>query len=212
MLAFAGNSVLTRLALADKAIDPGSFVLLRLGSGAAVLLLLIGWQKSFGSLWGPKRISGTLALSFYMLGFSYAYIKLDTGVGALILFGVVQIAMFGAAVIVREPVPQHRVAGAGIAFGGLCILLFPTAAVALDPWAVCLMVVAGLGWGGYSIVGRSAGPSLPATAASFALALPLCAGVVWMFMPAAPVLTTYGALLAVLSETLTSAMAYGLWY
>ena len=212
MLAFTGNSVLTRLALADKAIDPGIFVLLRLGSGAAVLLLLIGWQKSFGALWGPKRISGTLALSFYMLGFSYAYIKLDTGVGALILFGVVQIAMFGAAVIVREPVPQHRVAGAGIAFGGLCILLFPTAAVALDPWAVCLMVVAGLGWGGYSIVGRSAGPSLPATAASFALALPLCAGVVWMFMPAAPVLTTYGALLAVLSGTLTSAMGYGLWY
>ena len=211
MLAFAGNSVLTRLALADKAIDPGIFVLLRLGSGAAVLLLLIGWQKSFGSLWGPKRISGTLALSLYMLGFSYAYIKLDTGVGALILFGVVQIAMFGAAVIVREPVPQHRVAGAGIAFGGLCILLFPTAAVALDPWAVCLMVVAGLGWGGYSIVGRSAGPSLPATAASFALALPLCAGVVWMFMPAAPVLTTYGALLAVLSGTFTSAMGYGLW-
>ena len=60
--------------------------------------------------------------------------------------------MFGAAVIAREPVPQHRVAGASIAFGGLCILLFPTAAVALDPWAVCLMVVAGLGWGGYSIV------------------------------------------------------------
>ena len=212
MLAFAGNSVLTRLALADKAIDPGSFVLLRLGSGAAVLLLLIGWQKSFGALWGPKRISGTLALSFYMLGFSYAYIKLDTGVGALILFGVVQIAMFGAAVIAREPVPHHRVAGAGIAFGGLCILLFPTTAVALDPWAVCLMVVAGLGWGSYSIVGRSAGPSLPATAASFALALPLCAGVVWIFMPAAPVLTTYGALLAVLSGTLTSAMGYGLWY
>ena len=69
----------------------------------------------------------------------------------------------------------------------------------------------GLG-GGYSIVGRSAGSSLPATAASFALALPLCAGVVWMFMPAAPVLTTYGALLAVLSGTLTSAMGYGVWY
>ena len=212
MLAFAGNSVLTRLALADKAIDPGIFVLLRLGSGAAVLLLLIGWQKSFGALWSPKRISGTLALSFYMLEFLYAYIKLDTGVGALILFSVVQIAMFGAAVIAREPVPQHRAVGAGIAFGGLCTLLFPTAAVVLDPWAVCLMVVAGLGWGGYSIVGRSAGPGLPATAASFALALPLCAGVVWMFMPAAPVLTTYGALLAVLSGTLTSAMGYGLWY
>ena len=147
-----------------------------------------------------------------MLGFSYAYIKLDTGVGALILFGVVQIVMFEAAVIAREPVPQHWVAGAGISFGGLCILLFPTAVVALDPWAVCLMVVAGLGWGGYSIVGRSAGPSLPATAASFALALPLCAGVVWKFMPAAPVLTTYGALLAVLSGTLTSAVGYGLWY
>ena len=66
--------------------------------------------------------------------------------------------------------------------------------------------------GGYSIVGRSAGACLPATVASFALALPLCTGVVWMFMPAAPVLTAYGALLAVLSGTLISAMGYGLWY
>ena len=89
MLAFAGNSILTLLAFAETAIDPGYFELLRLGSGAVVLVLLTARQKGVGSLREPKRLSSTLGLSFYMLGFSYAYSKLDTGIGALILFGVV---------------------------------------------------------------------------------------------------------------------------
>ena len=100
-----------------------------------------------------------MALSFYMLGFSYAYTKLETGAGALILFGVVQIVMFGVAVFTREPLPRYRVIGASIAFGGLCYLLVPTASLAMDPFAVGLMVLAGLGWGGYSIFGRNAGPA-----------------------------------------------------
>ena len=212
MLAFAGNSILTRLAFAETAIDPGYFVLLRLGSGAAVLVLLTARQKSVGSLRGPKRLSSTLGLSFYMLGFSYAYTKLDTGVGALILFGVVQIAMFGAAVFAKEQLPLYRVTGASIAFGGLCYLLAPTASVIMDPLAVCLMVLAGLGWGWYSLVGRNAGPSLPATAASFALSLPLCAAVVWFSTSATPVITSYGVMLALLSGAVTSAMGYALWY
>ena len=101
MLAFAGNSVLTRLALAETAIDPGAFVLLRLASGAAVLVFLTARKNSLSALRGPKRLSAALALSFYMLGFSYAYTKLETGAGALILFGVVQIVMFGVAVFTR---------------------------------------------------------------------------------------------------------------
>ena len=212
MLAFAGNSVLTRLALAETAIDPGAFVLLRLASGAAVLVFLTARKNSLSALRGPKRLSAALALSFYMLGFSYAYTKLETGAGALILFGVVQIVMFGVAVFTREPLPRYRVIGASIAFGGLCYLLVPTASLAMDPFAVGLMVLAGLGWGGYSIFGRNAGPSLPATAASFALSLPLCAVVVWFSTSAPPVITPYGVMLALLSGAVTSAMGYALWY
>tara|TARA_B100000780_G_scaffold208894_1_gene148990 strand:+ start:941 stop:1441 length:501 start_codon:yes stop_codon:yes gene_type:complete len=104
------------------------------------------------------------------------------------------------------------VIGASIAFGGLCYLLVPTASLAMDPFAVGLMVLAGLGWGGYSIFGRNAGPSLPATAASFALSLPLCAAVVWFSTSAPPVITPYGVMLALLSGAVTSAMGYALWY
>ena len=193
MLAFAGNSVLTRLALAEMAIDAGSFALLRLASGAVILLALTAQQNRLKDLQGPNRVGGMLALSLYMIGFSYAYTKLDTGAGALVLFGVVKIAMFGAAVFAKERLPRHRVLGALIAFAGLCYLLWPQGGQPMDPVAVMAMVLAGLGWGGYSVIGRTAGPALPATAASFALALPLCGLFLWFFPPVSePLFTPLG--------------------
>jgi drug/metabolite transporter (DMT)-like permease len=213
MLAFAGNSVLTRLALAEMAIDAGSFALLRLASGAVILLALTAQQNRLKDLQGPNRVGGMLALSLYMIGFSYAYTKLDTGAGALVLFGVVQIAMFGAAVFAKERLPRHRVLGALIAFAGLCYLLWPQGGQPMDPVAVMAMVLAGLGWGGYSVIGRTAGPALPATAASFALALPLFGLFLWFFpLVSEPLFTPFGVLLAVLSGALTSALGYALWY
>ena len=83
----------------------------------------------------------------------------------------------------------------------------------MDPVAVLAMVLAGLGWGGYSVIGRTAGPALAATAASFALALPLCGLVLWFFpLVPEPLFTPFGVLLAVLSGALTSALGYALWY
>ena len=115
-------------------------------------------------------------------------------------------------VFAKEQLPLYRVTGASIAFGGLCYLLAPTASVIMDPLAVCLMVLAGLGWGWYSLVGRNVGPGLPATAASFALYLPLYPAVVWFSTSATPVITSYGVMLALLSGAVTSAMRYALWY
>jgi drug/metabolite transporter (DMT)-like permease len=146
MLAFAGNSVLTRLALAEMAIDAGSFALLLLASGAVILLALTAQQNRLKDLQGPNRVGGMLALSLYMIGFFYAYTKLDTGAGALVLFGVVKIAMFGAAVFAKKRLPRHRVLGALIAFAGLCYLLWPQGEQPMDPVAVMAMVLAGLGW------------------------------------------------------------------
>ena len=121
--------------------------------------------------------------------------------------------MFGAAVFAKERLPLHRVLGALIAFAGLCYLLWPQGGQPMDPVAVLAMVLAGLGWGGYSVIGRTAGPALPATAASFALALPLCGLVLWFFpLVPEPLFTPFGVLLAVLSGALTSALGYALWY
>ena len=82
--------------------------------------------------------------------------------------------MFGAAVFAKERLPLHRVLGALIAFAGLCYLLWPQGGQPMDPVAVIAIFLAGLGWVGYSVIGRTAGPSLPATASNFALALQLC--------------------------------------
>ena len=213
MFAFAGNSILTRLALADETIDPGSFALTRLLSGAVFLLVFTFWQKQSAQLWGPKRIEGMLSLSLYIIGFTYAYTKLDTGVGALIFFGVVQIVMFAAASFSAETIPKHRVTGALIAFAGLVYLLWPSDTVTINFSAVLAMVLAGIGWGAYSIVGRNAGPALPATAASFSLALPICFIIIWALSEAdQTVLSNYGATLAVFSGVITSAMGYAIWY
>ena len=120
MLAFAANSVLNRLALAGELIDPASFAVIRLFSGAIILGLIVLAQSSTRpALLSTKRGVSVAALLAYMLGFSFAYLSLDTGVGALVLFGGVQITMFAGALLAREHVPALKWIGALVAAGGL---------------------------------------------------------------------------------------------
>lgn len=205
MLAFAANSVLNRLAIRGEGMDPLAFAALRLGAGAVVLLLLAKGQT--GPLLTRRRLVGTAGLLAYMLGFSLAYRQLDAGTGALILFGVVQLAMFAMA-LRAEPVPAHRIGGALIAFAGLVWLVWPGARV--DLAAGGAMAAAGIGWAVFSLIGRRETEPLRATAASFALAA----------LPAAAVALGFGGAqmggggmaLAVLSGAVTSGLGYALWY
>ena len=103
MVAFAANSVLNRLALEGGAAGPASFAAIRLVAGAAMLALLAGWRS--GGLRWRTGAGGPAALALYVLAFSFAYVTLQTGVGALILFGGVQVTMFAGAVLGREAVP-----------------------------------------------------------------------------------------------------------
>lgn len=210
MLAFAANSVLNRLALETTAIAPGAFALLRLSAGAAMLLVLV-WLKRKPGFRLPWRgaLPGAVALALYVLGFSFAYLTLDAGVGALLLFGGVQITMFAGAVIGREAVPPQRWLGAALAFGGLVWLLWPSGAHALDRAGAALMLAAALGWGVYSLIGRAVTAPLDASATRFALAVPLAAlvAVLWPGPVDLP-----GFLLALTSGAVTSGLAYALWY
>jgi drug/metabolite transporter (DMT)-like permease len=214
MVAFAANSVLNRLALADGQIGPLVFAFYRVGSGAAVLALLVLVRDRRFSLAGPYRAAGVLSLTLYMVAFSTAYVALDAGVGALILFGGVQVTMFAGAVLAREPVPALRWAGAGLAFAGLVWLLWPDGAVRVPVLHALIMVAAALGWGIYSLAGRKSGEPLRATAANFVLAVPIC----WLVLALAPVSpdavppTARGIGLAVVSGVVTSALGYALWY
>jgi len=205
MLAFAGNSVLNRMAVAAGHIGAVEFALIRLVSGAAMLGLLLALR---GRVWPglAGRGPGVFGLLIYLFGFSFAYRGLDAGTGALILFGAVQVTMFAGAVLAREAVPARRWAGA---LAGLSLMALPGAsAPPLAP--VLLMAGAGLGWGIYSLAGRRAADPLAATAWNFILSVPLALLVALasgLVMP-----STQGVALAVISGAVTSGLGYALWY
>ena len=134
---------------------------------------------------------------------------MPAGVGALILFGGVQITMFAGALILREVVPPRRWAGAALAFGGLVWLLWPAGGVAPDPLGAILMAAAAFGWGVYSLLGRGATDPLRATAGNFVFAAPLGLGLLAVLPDG---VTLSGAGLAVISGAVTSGCGYALWY
>lgn len=213
MFAFAANSVLNRLALEAGDTGPASFAAVRLMSGALMLALLLMWRDKGMSL-APRGIGwqGPLTLALYVLGFSFAYVTLDAGVGALILFGGVQITMFAGAVAAREDIPLNRWAGAAMAFGGLVWLMWPQGGVegvAPNRGGAALMLAAAVGWGIYSLIGRKSGDPLRTTTANFTLAAPLGV-VVWIILP--DMMSWRGAGLAMISGMVTSGLGYALWY
>lgn len=205
MVAFAANSVLNRLGVAVFGTDALAFAVLRVAAGALTLAVLVRGQLALGR----DRLWGALALAVYMLGFSWAYIGLGAGVGALILFGTVQLVMFGWAGLAGGPVPALRWFGAAVAFGGLVLLLWPQGGLDLPLGGTVAMIAAGAGWAGYSLLGQGARQPLVATAGNFVLCLPL----VLLPLAVVPVtVTTFGAITAVVAGALTSALGYALWY
>lgn len=212
MLAFAGNSLLCRLALRGETIDPGSFTALRLAAGAATLLLIL---KLGGQSFSPRRHGAAvpaLMLFIYAAGFSYAYVSLDAATGALLLFGSVQATMIAAALWRGERPRRAEALGWIAAAAGLGWLLVPGAG-APAPGGAVLMAAAGVAWGLYSLPGRRASAPLPSTAANFLLslaALPLLLPVTSMTGGVA--ISGKGAGLAMLSGAVTSGVGYVLWY
>ena len=209
MIAFAANSILTRMAVEGGHIDPSAFALVRVASGAGVLGCLILLRGGGLPLARRNRLPGAFSLTAYMIGFSLAYLTLDAGVGGLVLFGVVQITMFAHGALTGAAPGARQLGGAAVAFAGLAIALWPGAATGSDPTGAALMVIAGLGWAAYTIIGRGATDPLAATAANFILCLPillvLLVGTGLRWGPT-------GVALGVLCGGLTSGLGYALWY
>ncbi len=210
MVAFAANSVLNRLALIDGGMDPAAFALIRLMSGAVVLAGLVALRQGGGLSALRIRPVPALMLATYVLGFSFAYVTLDAGVGALILFGGVQITMFAGAMLARETIPRRRWIGALIAFGGLVWLFWPGGATRPDLTGALLMGGAALGWGVYSIRGKHQADALGATAANFLWASPVAIAVFLISGHWGQPMR--GAFLALVSGIVTSGFGYALWY
>ena len=207
MCAFAGNSILNRLALAGGHIDPVMFGVVRLAAGALILVALSLELRRGLPLASRRRWIEAPALALYVFGFSLAYLRLDAGTGALILFGGVQAVMFAAAIPNRPPL--RRWIGAAVALTGLAVL---SAGLSGATAGVPLMAAASLGWGIYSLSGRSTGDPLAATAANFTLAgiAALVLAPLILAPDAAP--TLGGIALAVTSGAITSGLGYALWY
>lgn len=209
MAAFAMNSVLNRMALADALISPAGFTMIRLVSGAMFLVLILRLRGDWRALARPAWPSA-MALAAYALGFSLAYRNLDAAVGALLLFGAVQATMIGWSLLGGNRPGAVEWLGIVIAFSGLSYLLAPGGAA--PPLAgALLMVVAGAAWGVYSLLGQGAPDPIAATARNFLYAAPL--GVAALLLPGAMEgWTTRGVVLALVSGMLTSGLGYVLWY
>lgn len=208
MIAFAGNSVLCRLALETTRIDAASFTTIRLVSGALVLWLAV--RRGNGSPAGCGNLLSACALFVYAAGFSFAYLRLPAGTGALLLFGAVQATMIGHGLWTGERLVPRQWLGLLLALGGLIGLLLP--GISAPPvLAALLMLAAGMAWGVYSLRGRRAGDPLRMTAGNFLLAVPLAAGLNGLLGQHA-VLDGAGAAYAVLSGALASGLGYAVWY
>jgi len=219
MIAFAANSVIGRMAIGSgetALIDPAGYSAMRLISGALVLAVLVGLTGSNGKR-SPRFQSGSwtsaFALFAYAVAFSYAYVALETGIGALILFACVQATMIGWALKEGDRPSGLEWLGLITAFGAFIWLVSPGLS-APDPLAAALMALSGIAWGVYSLRGRGLPNPLKATADNF------MRSIVFLIPLGGIVLLTgtnvqasgQGVLLAILSGAVTSGLGYALWY
>jgi drug/metabolite transporter (DMT)-like permease len=216
MLAFAGNSILCRIALKETGIDAASFTSIRLASGAAVLwaiTMFLGRDRRGSGNW-----LSALALFTYAAGFSFAYISLTAATGALMLFGAVQVTMIGYGLWAGERLQKQQLFGFALAFGGLIGLLLP--GLSAPPLlGSALMLIAGMAWGVYSIRGstrglirgKGAGDATRVTAGNF-LRASLLAALLSALMFSDFKADSAGFSYAVASGAITSGLGYAVWY
>jgi drug/metabolite transporter (DMT)-like permease len=208
LVAFAANSILCRLAFERSDIDAASFTSIRLLSGALMLWLIVALRRSTHGI-GGSWASAT-ALFVYAAAFSFAYVSLPTGVGALLLFGAVQATMILAGLRAGERLNGRQGTGLLLALGGLGYLLLP--GLSAPPLGgSLLMLAAGIAWGVYSLRGRGTADPLGATAGNFLRAAPLGIGLGALMLPWVQV-DAEGAGYAVLSGAFASGAGYAVWY
>lgn len=208
MIAFAGNSLLCRVALKHTSIDAASFTTIRLISGALMLWLLV--RIRHGVHTGSGNWVSAFALFVYAAGFSFAYVSLPAATGALLLFGAVQATMISHGIWSGERLLRLQLFGLMLAFAGLVGLLLP--GLSAPPlYGSILMLAAGMAWGIYSLRGKGAGDPTRVTAGNFMRAVPFSIALIVIMLNGAS-LDRAGFLYAVSSGALASGVGYAIWY
>lgn len=231
LIAFAANSVLGRLALTDTALNATDFTAIRLASGAVMLAVLVWLRMALSASSTPSSSLQASAsapdaplkkawhkqgswlasgyLGVYALTFSIAYLSLDTGTGALILFAAVQLGLIGYRLAKGNPLSKLETLGVLIAFAGFVYLMLPT--LSTPSWiGLVLMSVSGLAWAGYTVLGANCADPLAHTAANFVRTLPF-ALVLLAFIDLHS-LTFYSLSLSIAAGAITSGLGYAIWY
>ena len=209
LVAFAANSILCRVALRDATVDPATFSTIRLIAGAGTLALVTAWNQRAALADAGSWTSAAL-LTIYAVPFSFAYVSLSAGTGALILFGSVQVTMLIAALGSGERPHVGQWAGLTMALAGLVILVFP-GLTAPPLTAAVLMATAGVSWGAYSWRGRSSTNPLAHTTGNFVRAVPFVVAVSLVSLSRTHV-EARGIVLAAASGALASGLGYVAWY
>ena len=210
LLAFASNSLLARFSLGTGAIDAATFTAIRLLAGAAVLVTLVRVRDGAWTALRGGGVLGPISLFVYAVPFSLAYVRIGAAVGALVLFGVVQLTMVGYGLARGERPSLRTWAGLGVATSGLVVLTAP-AATRPDPLGVALMAAAGAAWAVYTLAGRWSREPVAANARNFLWSSPLAVLVV-VAAPGAITASPRGILLALVSGGVTSGLGYIFWY
>jgi drug/metabolite transporter (DMT)-like permease len=230
LIAFAANSLFCRMALAEGYIDAWSFTIIRLLSGAICLSIIMGvysynLRRKDLTLNNPQNKAilkdkgswlSSLSLVVYALCFSIAYVELDTGTGALILFSAVQLTMIGWGIYKKEQLSALQWMAFIVAVAGFVYLMLPSAAVP-SVLAATLMAISGMAWGIYSIRGKTCVSPLRATGFNFirslvAIPLLLIIGMVYLKNMPLAAISIEGILLACASGAIASGMGYSVWY
>ena len=210
LIAFAANSVLCRLALGNNAIDASSFTAIRLLSGIAVLLIILSATRSSTQASTKGSWTASFLLFVYALAFSYAYVSLDTGTGALILAGSVQMAMILLSIFSGTRLHFVEWAGLAIACTGFVYLVLPGVTMpSIDGFL--LMTVSGIAWAIYTLNGRNSKNPLADTAYNFLRTTPLVILLV-IFTISNAHYSPEGIVLALLCGGITSGVGYVIWY
>lgn len=212
LIAFAANSWLCRAALRDGAIDAAGFTAMRLAAGAAVLALVARRRSSSAPSSSGGDWLSAAALFVYAIAFSFAYLALDSGVGALVLFAAVQLTMLGGGVRAGHRPRALESGGVLLALAGLAWFALP-GADAPPPLAAAGMAAAGVAWGIYSLLGRGASRPLAANAGNFVRTLPAAALALALWAAGEGLFATpRGLALAAFSGGVTSGLGYAVWY
>ena len=213
LIAFAANSVLCRMALKDNAIDASSFTAVRLISGVIMFIIIFNFNAKSPPQYPDHKsryLKSGLMLFIYAITFSYAYISMETGTGALVLFGSVQLTMIITSIVNGNRLHSSEWLGVAISFSGLAYLVYPTLTTP-SLLGFILMALSGVAWGIYTLLGRGSANPMENTALNFKYTVPLVLALMLVSFPMINI-SLNGVILAIMSGALASALGYTIWY